>query len=168
MHPMRNGVQKSMIIILCHFATQKAPWRKSPSFSEASIDLRHLNITNEPMVIHQLELQTYKKCNEMQCLQRFNWISGSSYTISIHHNPIYTEGTHHVIIALMCTTGHWPFNSVSDKYYKMEVECLHPGTKIPAPKTVSLEINYLYLELLKAVQAYFRVHIQLSWSQLIN
>ena len=98
------------------------------------------------------------KCNASRGLTGFQAAAIPSAPTTIP----YTEGTHHVIIALMCTTGHWPFNSVSDKYYKMEVECLHPRTKIPAPKTVSLEINYLYLELLKAVQAYFRVHIQLS------
>ena len=104
------------------------------------------------------------KCNASRGLTGFLAAAMPSAPTTIP----YTEGTHHVIIALMCTTVNWLFNSVSDKYYKMEVECLHPGTNIPAPKTVSLEINYLYLELLKAVQAYFRVHIQLSWSQLIN
>ena len=76
----------------------------------------------------------------------------------------YTEGTHHAIIAFRCVTSHWPFNSVSDKYYKMEVECLCPGTKLPALKTVLLDINYLYLELLKSVWAYFKVCIQLIYN----
>jgi hypothetical protein len=47
--------------------------------------------------------------------------------------------------------SHHPFNAVNDKYYKMEVELLCPGTKVPAPKMVSFDIKHLYLELSKDV-----------------
>lgn len=69
----------------------------------------------------------------------------------------YSEEAHHAIIALRCATSHRPFNSVNDKYYKMEIELLHPGTKIPSPKTVSLDVKHLYVEPSKDVCTYFRV-----------
>jgi hypothetical protein len=70
----------------------------------------------------------------------------------------YSEAAHRTVIALRSATSHRPFNAVADKYYKMEVELLRPGTKIPSPKTVSLDINTLYLELSKGVRAYFKVN----------
>jgi hypothetical protein len=72
----------------------------------------------------------------------------------------YSAAAHRAIIALRCATDHRPFNSVADKYYKMEVELLRPGTKIPAPTTVSLDIKHLYLELSKGVREYFKVCIK--------
>jgi hypothetical protein len=69
----------------------------------------------------------------------------------------YSEAAHRAVIALRCATSHRPFNVVNDKYYKVEVELLRPGTKIPAPRTVSEDINHLYLELSKTVQDYFKV-----------
>jgi hypothetical protein len=69
----------------------------------------------------------------------------------------YSEAAHRAIIALRCATSHRPFNVVNDKYYKMEVELLRPGTKLPASNTVSLDIKHLYLELSKDVRTYFKV-----------
>jgi len=46
-------------------------------------------------------------------------------------------------------TSNHPFNAVTDKYYKMEVEMLRPGTVIPHPTTVSQDIKHLYVELLE-------------------
>jgi hypothetical protein len=43
----------------------------------------------------------------------------------------------------------------------MEVELFHPGTKLPAVKTVSLDIRHLYLKLSKDVQAYFKVRFHI-------
>lgn len=72
-------------------------------------------------------------------------------------SPLYSEAAHRAIIALRCATSHRPFNSVNDKYYHKEVELLQPGTKIPAPSTVSLDIKHIYLELSKTVRTYFKV-----------
>jgi hypothetical protein len=83
------------------------------------------------------------------------------------HAPPYSEAAHRTIIALRSATSHHPFNTVADKYYKMEVELLRPGTKIPFPKTVSLDINTLYLELSKDVWAYFKVCISIKPSEIM-
>ena len=72
-------------------------------------------------------------------------------------SPLYSEAAHQAIIALRCATSHCPFNSVSYKYYHKEVDLLRPGTKIPVPSTVSLDIKHIYLELLKTVRTYFKV-----------
>lgn len=56
-------------------------------------------------------------------------------------------------------TSHRPFNSVNDKYYRMEVELLRPGTIIPSASTVSRDLNLLYMELSKGVKSYFAVRI---------
>ena len=81
-------------------------------------------------------------------------------------SPFYSEAAHRAIIALRCATSHRPFNFVNDKYYHKEVELLRPGTKIPAPTTVSLDIKHIYLELSKTVRMYFKVqvHLYCIWS----
>ncbi|KAJ7793724.1 hypothetical protein B0H13DRAFT_1675497 [Mycena leptocephala] len=71
--------------------------------------------------------------------------------------PPYSVAAHRAIIAMRTATSNRPFNSVNDKYYKMEVELLRPGTTIPAPSTVSRHLNLLYLELSKDVRQYFTV-----------
>ena len=75
----------------------------------------------------------------------------------------YSEATHRVIIALKSATSHRPFNAVHDKYYRLEVELLRPGTLIPHATTVSHDIKHLYVELSKSVRDYFQV-CQLSTS----
>lgn len=69
----------------------------------------------------------------------------------------YLEAMHHVIIALKSATSHWPFNAVHDKYYRLEVELLRPGTLIPHVTTMSHDIKHLYVELSKTVCDYFQV-----------
>jgi hypothetical protein len=71
--------------------------------------------------------------------------------------PVYSEAAHRALIALRCATSHRPFNAVEDKYYRAEVQLLRPGTDIPTPRTVSNDINHLYLELSKDVRQYFKV-----------
>jgi len=76
----------------------------------------------------------------------------------------YSVAEHHVIIALKSATSHRPFNAVHDKYYRMEVELLQPGTVIPHAMTVSHDIKHLYIELSKTVRDYFKVHhMFVSW-----
>ena len=69
----------------------------------------------------------------------------------------YTPAAHRVVIAMKSATSNHPFNAVHDKYYRMEVEMLRPGTKIPHATTVSRNIKFLYVELSKTVRDYFKV-----------
>ncbi|KAJ6619854.1 hypothetical protein B0H10DRAFT_1792703 [Mycena sp. CBHHK59/15] len=69
----------------------------------------------------------------------------------------YTLARHRAIIALQCASSHRPFNSVADPYYLEEVELLHPGTKVPAPITVSRDVQTLYRKGAKKVKEYFKV-----------
>lgn len=70
---------------------------------------------------------------------------------------IYSPAAHRTVIAMKSATSNRPFNAVHNKYYKMEVEMLRPGTVIPHPTTVSLDIKHLYVELSKTVRSYFKV-----------
>jgi hypothetical protein len=74
----------------------------------------------------------------------------------------YTPAAHRTVIAMRSATSNRPFNAVTDKYYKMEVEMLRPGTVIPHPTTVSQDIKHLYVELSKTVRQYFKVSINIS------
>jgi len=76
--------------------------------------------------------------------------------------PPYSVSGHRALIALRCAKSFRPFNMVRDKFYKMEVEMLRPGTHLPHPGTVSKDINHLYQELSKDVRAYFEVRSLLS------
>ena len=71
----------------------------------------------------------------------------------------YTPAAHCTVIAMRSATSNRPFNAVADKYYKMEVEMLRPGTVILHPTTVSQDIKHLYVELSKTVREYFKVSI---------
>ncbi|TFK36011.1 hypothetical protein BDQ12DRAFT_610788, partial [Crucibulum laeve] len=61
------------------------------------------------------------------------------------------------LIALQCAKNAWPFNMVSDEDYKLEVEMLWAGTRIPHPMTVSCDVNKLYLQMSQHVKEYFMV-----------
>ncbi|KIK93837.1 hypothetical protein PAXRUDRAFT_144159, partial [Paxillus rubicundulus Ve08.2h10] len=69
----------------------------------------------------------------------------------------YSKAAHCVVIALHCVKNQCPFNMVNDKYYKMEVKMLPPGTELPHTSTVSQDIKDLYTNLTLDVQAYFAV-----------
>ncbi|KAJ7829498.1 hypothetical protein B0H14DRAFT_2366573 [Mycena olivaceomarginata] len=69
----------------------------------------------------------------------------------------YTPARHRALIALRCASSHRPFNSVADPYYLEEVELLRAGTKVPAPITVSRDVQILYREGAKKVKEYFKV-----------
>ncbi|KAJ7148910.1 hypothetical protein C8R46DRAFT_880118 [Mycena filopes] len=71
--------------------------------------------------------------------------------------PSYSVAAHRTLIAMRTATSNRPFNAVNDKYYRMEVEMLRPGTSLPAASTVSRDLNLLYLELSKDVRSYFKV-----------
>jgi hypothetical protein len=63
----------------------------------------------------------------------------------------YTPAAHCTIIAMRSATSNHSFNTVTDKYYKMEVEMLRPRTVIPHLSTVLQDIKHLYIELSKTV-----------------
>lgn len=70
---------------------------------------------------------------------------------------VYSPAAHRAIIAMRTATSHRPFNIVNDKYYKMEVELLRPGTTVPSSSTVSRDLKLLYQEISRDVRAYFVV-----------
>jgi hypothetical protein len=72
---------------------------------------------------------------------------------------VYSPAAHRAIIVMRTATSNRPFNFVMDKYYKMEVQLLRPGTIIPSPATVSSDLKLLYLELSKGVKKYFVVRL---------
>lgn len=75
---------------------------------------------------------------------------------------LYLVAVHQTILVLWCATSHHPFNITNDKYLKILTEFLHPGTKVPLPQTVLLDIKNIYLELSKNVRTYFKVNSILS------
>jgi hypothetical protein len=77
----------------------------------------------------------------------------------------YTPARHRALIALRCASSHRPFNSVADPYYLEEVELLRAGTKVPAPITVSRDVQILYREGAKKVKEYFKVSSSSSRSR---
>ena len=56
----------------------------------------------------------------------------------------YSESAHRALIALRCAESSHPINSILDDKYWMEVEMLHPGTKIPHPMTVQCDLLHIY------------------------
>ncbi|KAF8960349.1 hypothetical protein BDZ97DRAFT_1666001 [Flammula alnicola] len=71
----------------------------------------------------------------------------------------YTESRHRAIVALRCAMSHRAVNMVNDPLYKEEVELLRPGTKIPAPMTVSRDLKTLYQRGSALVVEYFSVRL---------
>ncbi|KAF8799387.1 hypothetical protein BYT27DRAFT_7217763 [Phlegmacium glaucopus] len=67
----------------------------------------------------------------------------------------YSEPAHRALIALRCAKNARPINSVLDDDYKLEVEMLQPGTKIPHPMTVQRDLLYIYEQASIAVKNYF-------------
>ena len=53
----------------------------------------------------------------------------------------YTPAHHRALIAAHCTVSQCPFNIVKDPYYVEEVKLLWPGTTLPSPKTISLDVS---------------------------
>ena len=55
--------------------------------------------------------------------------------------PTYSVAAHHALISLRCAKNQWPFNSILDDDYQMEVQMLRLGTVLPHPATVSHDIH---------------------------
>ncbi|KAF8587558.1 hypothetical protein K439DRAFT_1337798, partial [Ramaria rubella] len=71
----------------------------------------------------------------------------------------YSPYQHCALIALCCAKDNRPFESVKDAFYLAEVELLHPGTKLPDPKTVSRDVNQIYIEVSRKAKVYFQVSL---------
>lgn len=69
----------------------------------------------------------------------------------------YSEAAHRALIALRCAKSARPINSVLDEDYKLEVEMLRPGTKLPGVMTVQRDLLYIYMKTSIAVKNYFLV-----------
>ncbi|KAJ7676681.1 hypothetical protein DFH06DRAFT_976466, partial [Mycena polygramma] len=69
-------------------------------------------------------LRTSQQCDEERGIVVASSTAAPSYS-------------HRAIIVMRTATSNRPFNFVNDKYYKMEVELLRPGTIIPSASTVS-------------------------------
>ncbi|KAJ7720509.1 hypothetical protein B0H16DRAFT_1245762, partial [Mycena metata] len=95
--------------------------------------------------------------NLLKTAQACDTAHGITASTSSTPTSIYSPAAHRAIIAMRTATSHRPFNSVNDKYYRMEVELLRPGTIIPSASTVSRGLNLLYVELWKSVKSYFAV-----------
>ena len=76
----------------------------------------------------------------------------------------YSEANHRTLIALRCADSQRPFSMVDDRFYKMEVEMLHPGAVIPSSSTVSRDSTRLYLSVANIVASYLVVCSYISLS----
>ena len=74
----------------------------------------------------------------------------------------YSEAAHRALIVLRCAKNARPLNSVLDEDYKLEVEMLRPGTKLPHPMTIQRDLLYIYEQTSIAVKNYFLVCYFLS------
>ncbi|KAJ7644486.1 hypothetical protein FB45DRAFT_720175, partial [Roridomyces roridus] len=69
----------------------------------------------------------------------------------------YSEAMHRTLIALRSAASKRSFNSIEDKYYRMEVEMLRPGTVVPSADTVARDVQRLYESLAVEAKDYFEV-----------
>ncbi|KAG1761696.1 hypothetical protein EDD22DRAFT_779430 [Suillus occidentalis] len=69
----------------------------------------------------------------------------------------YTPEAHRALIAMRCAVNKRPFRSVADPLYIEEVRLLRPDVIVPSPRTVSRDINEIYLQGSKNVKEYFSV-----------
>ncbi|KAK7015931.1 hypothetical protein R3P38DRAFT_2543185 [Favolaschia claudopus] len=67
----------------------------------------------------------------------------------------YSEAMHRTLIALRCASSKRSFNQVEDKWYRMEVAMLRPGTVVPSADTVAKDVQRLYVLVAQDVKAYF-------------
>jgi hypothetical protein len=61
--------------------------------------------------------------------------------------PSYSDAKHRAILALWSANSHRSFESLTDKFHRMEVDFLRPGTKLPSPETISRDVKAVHLKL---------------------
>ncbi|KAF8987463.1 hypothetical protein BDQ17DRAFT_1548146 [Cyathus striatus] len=79
--------------------------------------------------------------------------SALSLVSTIPYSPI----NHRTLLVLQCADSMWPFNMVNDKFYQMQVQMLHPGTKLPSHDTIQRDTIYLFKVMSLHVQQYFQL-----------
>jgi len=67
----------------------------------------------------------------------------------------YSEAAHCALIVLRCAKNAHPINSVLDEDYRLEVEMLRPGTKLPHPMTIQWDLLCIYDHTSIAIKDYF-------------
>ncbi|KAI0041494.1 hypothetical protein FA95DRAFT_1468683, partial [Auriscalpium vulgare] len=100
--------------------------------------------------------------NIQQCEKRRGVAAGSNSSAGAQQTitnavSAYTPARHRALIAMRCAHSKRPFRSVLDAHYQAEVELLRPGTILPAPSTVSRDVQAIYDKGADAVKAYFLV-----------
>jgi hypothetical protein len=69
----------------------------------------------------------------------------------------YTPARHRAIAALWGATSARPLRMMFDKYHRMEVELLRPGTTLPSESTTARDMKLLHRELAIQVKGFFQV-----------
>ncbi|KAJ7938721.1 hypothetical protein B0H13DRAFT_1587420 [Mycena leptocephala] len=97
-------------------------------------------------------------CNLNKTAEKCDKERGISATAADSNSVIvFSDAAFRVGIAMQCATSHRPFNFVTDKWYRFQVQLLRPNTHIPDPTTVSRDVKHLYLDLSDRVRDYFVV-----------
>lgn len=71
---------------------------------------------------------------------------------------VYSPIAHCTLIALQTAHSHWPYNVVNDCFYCLEYQLLRPGVQLPSDRTVSADVQRLYLSL----AVYAAKHLQVQ------
>jgi hypothetical protein len=108
---------------------------------------------------HKL-LTTAQACDEKQGIVN----SARSELCGLTYDPI----VHRTIVALRCAHSHRPCNSARDRFYKLEVELLRPGTHVPSPGNISLDIKRLYIGLAPNITNYILVGLYFHQVQFLT
>ncbi|KAG8769320.1 hypothetical protein FRC12_005039 [Ceratobasidium sp. 428] len=56
----------------------------------------------------------------------------------------YSQSRFRAHLAIWCAVNHRPFSAISDPLFVDFVQLLRPGTNVPDPKRVSLDLTYIY------------------------
>ncbi|KAG9081714.1 hypothetical protein FRC06_005430, partial [Ceratobasidium sp. 370] len=70
--------------------------------------------------------------------------------------PPYSEAQHRAILALWSAHSHRSFESLTDKFHRMEVEYLRPGTHLPSSSTISRDVRAIHAKYAPKVREYFQ------------
>ncbi|KAG9079673.1 hypothetical protein FRC06_007593 [Ceratobasidium sp. 370] len=90
-----------------------------------------------------------------KCSQRHLGHSADDTATSEVVVPPYSEAKHRAILALWSAHSHRSFASLTDKFHRMEVEYLRPGTTLPSSSTISRDVKTIYAKYAPRVREYF-------------
>jgi hypothetical protein len=137
----------------------------SPDYLEFEFECRSDPVNHKPH--HRKRMQTAQGTKNLnrgvkECIQRRGIstqgpdATGAQQTLSNSVSK-YTPQAHRALIAMRCAVNKRPFNFVADPLYIEEVKLLRPDVIVPSPRTVSRDINEIYIEGSKNVKEYFSV-----------